>query len=677
MRILLVEADRLTLSQLTDALTSQGHKITPVGNSQRALELALAQTYELILLNTQLSDLDGVHLCRHLRRQGYQKPILLLVEDASSDGIAGLEAGADDYVIKPYTLPDLLVRVQVLLQRQSLVSSPVLLYWEALCLNATAIEVTYRGQPVSLTPKEFNLLELFLRNPQRVFSRTAILDRIWSFDVVPNESTVTNHIKELRQKLKAAGLAADVIETVYGLGYRLKPPPKPLQASGPLPPPGEDGMLQTQDIPPKILVVDEDPGVITALRYLLQPWGLAISGLQDATQLWERLNAIAPDLLILDLGLSHLNGADLCQRVRQDERWGNLPILVITTNTRAEAIRQAFAAGADDFVSKPIVGPELVTRVVSRLEQRRTWQKGRSQLAGNQTYATGEPVPEVFVTRVQNTYGNILLVDDQPENLRTLSKILSQQGYKVRKALSGAMALAAIESQPPDLIVLDVRMPEMNGYEVCASLKARAATRDIPIVFVSALDATADKLKAFTVGGVDYITKPFQAEEVLARIKHQLIILQQQRQLTLRYQQLHQEIQKRQRSEVTLTQMQVSEARWQTIFDRISLPLGLLDLNGHWLRLNPCLCELLGDSEAELLHTPMAASFQLENSESPLFPIQEWFSPETAALQLELTCCPKTGAEIRVSLAALVLQDNWNQPHSVFVQVHCLESEGA
>ena len=115
--------------------------------------------------------------------------------------------------------------------------------------------------------------------------------------------------------------------------------------------------------------------------------------------------------------------------------------------------------------------------------------------------------------------GSILIVDDVPQNLRMLSVMLSQFGYNVQTANNGTRALAAVRSNRPDLILLDIMMPGMDGYAVCEQLKADEQTHEIPIIFISALDATKDKLKAFTVGGVDYITKPFQVREVMARVK--------------------------------------------------------------------------------------------------------------------------------------------------------------
>lgn len=129
---------------------------------------------------------------------------------------------------------------------------------------------------------------------------------------------------------------------------------------------------------------------------------------------------------------------------------------------------------------------------------------------------------------------NILVVDDTPENLRLLISVLTSEGYKIRPCNSGKRALETAKQNPPDLILLDILMPEMDGYEVCQRLKADDGTRDIPIIFLSALDEVFDKIKAFDMGGVDYITKPFQVSEAIARIRTQLTLRQQQKELHAR-----------------------------------------------------------------------------------------------------------------------------------------------
>ena len=130
-----------------------------------------------------------------------------------------------------------------------------------------------------------------------------------------------------------------------------------------------------------------------------------------------------------------------------------------------------------------------------------------------ETAADAETIPEV------PTPAGVLVVDDTIENLRLLSNMLSEQGYDVRAVTSGPQALQAVEREPPDLILLDINMPEMDGYEVCRRLKARDRSKDVPVIFLTALADTSDKVRAFEAGGVDYVTKPFQLDEVLARVK--------------------------------------------------------------------------------------------------------------------------------------------------------------
>lgn len=125
--------------------------------------------------------------------------------------------------------------------------------------------------------------------------------------------------------------------------------------------------------------------------------------------------------------------------------------------------------------------------------------------------------------------GSILIVDDTPNNLRLLSAMLRREGYEVRIAITGAAALKTIQVELPDLILLDINMPQINGYEICETLKANEQTCNIPVIFLSAFDGAIDKVKAFQVGGADYIAKPFQVEEVLARVQHQLMLQQMKR----------------------------------------------------------------------------------------------------------------------------------------------------
>ncbi|MFB2938687.1 response regulator [Aerosakkonemataceae cyanobacterium BLCC-F154] len=161
----------------------------------------------------------------------------------------------------------------------------------------------------------------------------------------------------------------------------------------------------------------------------------------------------------------------------------------------------------------------------------------------------------------QAVSADLLLVDDTPDNLRLLSLMLTENGYKTRKVINGERALQAVEIVTPDLILLDINMPDMNGYEVCRRLKKIDRTRDIPVIFISALDDVFDKVKAFQVGGVDYIAKPFQVEEVLARVNTHVNIRKLQKQLQQQNSQLQEEIRHRLSTEEANAQLKALETQ--------------------------------------------------------------------------------------------------------------------
>ncbi|HLO85190.1 MAG TPA: response regulator [Nostocaceae cyanobacterium] len=223
MRILLIEDDDLLAQAVATTLTKQNYVVDIAADGEAGWELVSVCNYDLILLDIVLPKLDGISLCRQLRQAGYQMLILLLTaKDTKTDKVIGLDAGADDYVVKPFDFQELLARIRALLRRGN-TSLPPVLEWGSLHLNPSSFEVTYREITINLTAKEFSILELFLRNNQRTFSRSAIVDQLWGVEKdPPEENTIKSHIKSLRQKLKAAGASYDFIETVYGMGYRLK-----------------------------------------------------------------------------------------------------------------------------------------------------------------------------------------------------------------------------------------------------------------------------------------------------------------------------------------------------------------------------------------------------------------------------------------------------------------------
>jgi DNA-binding response OmpR family regulator len=226
MKILVVEDDERISDAVVEYLSDSHYAVEAVYDGQSAWELLEVFTYDMILLDVMMPNMDGMTLCKRLRNKGINIPILMLTaKDTLNDKIEGLDAGADDYLIKPFELEELSARIRALLRRGISTTAPILT-WGDLSLDPSTCEVFYENKPLALSPKEYKLLEFFLRNGRRVFSRAQILEHLWSFEQVPEEATVKAHIRGLRQKLEASGAPSDIIETVYGLGYRLKEKPE-------------------------------------------------------------------------------------------------------------------------------------------------------------------------------------------------------------------------------------------------------------------------------------------------------------------------------------------------------------------------------------------------------------------------------------------------------------------
>ncbi len=490
MKFLLVEDDFAFAESVKQLLETQYYSVDLAADGDMSLEMADAFSYDLILLDWMLPKRTGIQVCQALRDRGDRTPIILMTaRDSETDEVDGLDAGADDYLVKPFGFEELLARIRALLRRSEGIATPIL-EWGDLRLDPSSARVSCHqddGEETSigLTPKEYGLLEVFLRNPNRIFSLDALIDKVWPFDDVPTTGAIRTHIKGLRQKMKAAGLA-EVIDTVYGLGYRLSPaiavvapevdllalwqpvkegylqrveslattlnelpsgsPPQttheeiateahtlagslgsfgfseatpqcltierifrqhdalgseqlqalrmaiakvretiapepqssvsvtaPGQISGSLPA-GSDVQTRFHDATPaaKLLIVDDDPAMLTLLQGLLSNWGFQIQMLSDHQRFWKTLEQSNPDLVILDIEMPHLSGFDLCQALRDEPRWSDLPVLFLSAHTEADAIQKVFAVGADDYIRKPIVAAELVARVTTWLARARS-----------------------------------------------------------------------------------------------------------------------------------------------------------------------------------------------------------------------------------------------------------------------------------------------------------------
>ena len=222
MRILLVEDDDRIATPLCEDLRHQNYIIDWAEDGLSGLHHSQAADYDLILLDLMLPQLDGISLCRQLRSEGYSGFILMLTaKDATTDKVLGLDAGADDYLIKPFELEELAARIRALARRPVQMQQSQLRAGKlSLCPQTHA--VNYEHRQLSLTPKEFLLLEHLMEHPGQVFTRTMLLDKLWELDRESSEATIRTHLTNLRRKIRQAGCPTTVIETVYGVGYRLK-----------------------------------------------------------------------------------------------------------------------------------------------------------------------------------------------------------------------------------------------------------------------------------------------------------------------------------------------------------------------------------------------------------------------------------------------------------------------
>jgi DNA-binding response OmpR family regulator len=227
MRILIVEDDRQLSEVLSEALGSQYH-VEVAADGDLAWQWLTSLAFDLVVLDVTLPKIDGLRLCQRLRNHeappNKTTPVMLLTaRDTIADKILGLDAGADDYVTKPFDVGELMARVRALLRRGGITEAPQL-HWGDLSLNTATHEASYADRPLSLTPKEYALLELLTSSGRRILSRSGIIEQVWSLENSPAEETITSHMRGLRQKLRVLGAPEDFIETVHGVGYRLQTP---------------------------------------------------------------------------------------------------------------------------------------------------------------------------------------------------------------------------------------------------------------------------------------------------------------------------------------------------------------------------------------------------------------------------------------------------------------------
>ena len=222
-RILVVDDEPSIVDVLTYNLTKAGHQPIVARDGEQALVMARVEHPELVILDLMLPGIDGLEVCRVLRQNGDLPIIMLTAKDAEIDRVVGLELGADDYVVKPFSVRELMARVKSVLRRArpKPTEAASTLQVGDLCLELARHQVTWCGAPFDVTAIQFELLHLLMMHPGRVFSREELLNQVWGYDYYGDTRTVDSAIKRLRARLRQVAAAADVIVTVRDAGYKL------------------------------------------------------------------------------------------------------------------------------------------------------------------------------------------------------------------------------------------------------------------------------------------------------------------------------------------------------------------------------------------------------------------------------------------------------------------------
>lgn len=264
-----------------------------------------------------------------------------------------------------------------------------------------------------------------------------------------------------------------------------------------------------------VLIVDDHPDALRLLTEIVGGDGYrCLTACNGMEAIWLAVCRM-PDLILLDLRMPGMHGLDVCQCLKHHPVTASIPVIIVSAADSPEDRIAGFEAGAADFIGKPYVDTEVLARVHTHIQMALI----RKDILWRRKIGA---VPARGSLEARRAQKEILVVEDSPESLQLLADILKSADFVVREAPNGELALWSAIKHPPDLVLLDIRMPGQNGIDICLALKMSPTTSHIPVIFISAFDDAAHKADGFTAGAVDFVTKPFDEGEVLARVRAHL-----------------------------------------------------------------------------------------------------------------------------------------------------------
>ncbi len=597
MRILLIDDDEQLMEILASKLIEQRYAVDIANNGEMGWEFVLLFDFDLVVLDWMLPDIDGVELCQQIRAEGYTMPIMLLTaRDRQNDKVSGLDSGADDYVVKPFDFDELTARIRALLRREINVSSPVL-EWQNLSLDPKIHEVHHQKQLLPLTPKEYGMIELFMRHPHQVFSPGAIIDNLWAGEDPPGEEAVRTHIKGLRQKLKAAGMAKDTIKTVYGVGYRLKSDDdvRYSDRSRSVSSPEQDKSASINQIWSKfkdlafqrladlenfaVAAVDksstdeiyefarssahklagslgcfgfpEGSRIAKQIEQLLAPCPIAQVDLEEIVRLIASLNtelqhqpfeetvenALSKNISLLIIDRNHDEILD--RHLITEANNNGMKTHIATDLAQAETIlaqesidallhKIVFPDGEDlDFLEQlhqrqPNVLTVAIAESPQLLDRLNFARKGGSLILQHPVEALAAITAVSELMQNLGDAAKVLIIDDDPQVLLSLSMSLEPWGFEITTLNKSTQFWEVLESVEPDMLVLDIDMPDLNGMELCQILRSDRHWQHLPVLFLSVHQDEQTQNQAFNLGADDYVCKPVTGSVLANRILNRL-----------------------------------------------------------------------------------------------------------------------------------------------------------